>query len=61
MSLSSSIMKVCHRCGSSGVKKGVFWDEQSKGQNGAGGAVDSQHGTSLVRSSHPHTKGYYLK
>ncbi len=40
--------------------KGVFWGERSKGQN-RNEAVDSQHGTGVGGSLHPHAKGYYPK
>ncbi len=40
-----------------------IWGEGSNRHNGACGneAVDSQHGTGMGGSSHPHTKSYYPK
>ncbi len=58
----SSVGKVCHMCGFSGVK-GVVRGEGCKRQGGACGneAVDSQYETGADKSSHPSTKGYHPK
>jgi hypothetical protein len=68
MSMSSSIIKGCHMCGTVGVK-GVCRDGGSKEQNGACGTevVDSQHGTGgdeshilAQRTTTPQVKSFLL-